>query len=245
MCGSICDDFYSWIPGNTHTHTTEISLAGLKCFIYCNALVGGRPSSCIHYHKGPETFRTKSETSYAPSTAPQERAGGGTTSCGDMTEDDNVKEPPSLAHKLSLKQTLKGDVKCYTSLRCFHSHQLVFNMLRWMCQGPQAVNGGWQMLLQANPLEADHIVPVPGFLMLLFIEKYPFYPFCHLLGCMWACARWMHSKTDVEDSRKDSIKKTVEALFSIQLFRVEESSNSINMFPLKPKRSGEMNNIFI
>ncbi len=40
-----------------------------------------------------------------------------------------------------------------------------------MCQGPQAVNGGWQILLQANSLEADHIVPVPGFLMLLFIEK--------------------------------------------------------------------------
>lgn len=40
-----------------------------------------------------------------------------------------------------------------------------------MCQGPQAVNGGWQMLLQANPLEADHIVPVLGSLMLLFIKK--------------------------------------------------------------------------
>lgn len=64
------------------------------------------------------------------STAPKECAGGGTPSYGDVTEDDSVKEPPSLAHKLSLKQTLKGDVKRYTSRHCFHSHQVVFNMLR-------------------------------------------------------------------------------------------------------------------
>lgn len=50
-----------------------------------------------------------------------------------------------------------------------------------MCQGPQAVNGEWQMLQQANPLEADHIVPAPGVLMLFFPKKLKAgISFCHL-----------------------------------------------------------------
>lgn len=38
---------------NTHTHIAEISLAGLKCFIYCNALVGEDPDHAFIIIKAP------------------------------------------------------------------------------------------------------------------------------------------------------------------------------------------------
>lgn len=38
---------------HTHTHIAEISLAGLKCFIYCNALVGEDPDHAFIIIKAP------------------------------------------------------------------------------------------------------------------------------------------------------------------------------------------------
>lgn len=111
-----------------------------------------------------------------------------------------------------------------------------------MWQGPQAVNGGWQMLLQAKPPEADHIAPVLSFLVLLFVKSLDCL-FCHLV-CFGICV-WEQSKNRCWGFLRRLCKKYCGDPFLFNYLELKKRSGSINMFPLNPKRLEGMNRIFI